>query len=523
MNTFKAKISQLYHWIKNFSIENPGKFLFFLFLILACFTYQKYGVSWDEDMQKTTGYQSYNYIFEDDETLHEWVDKDYGVAFELPLVILEDVFKTRDARSIYLMRHFITHLLFLAAAYFLFKLIFKLTKSKWLSTLGFLFLVLHPAIYSHSFFNSKDIPFMSFLIINFYLIAKAFETKKLLHFIFLGIFTGLLISTRIMGILIPPIVLSLLLIDLFISKEYKKHIFILFIYAGVTVAFTIFSWPFLWEDPIENFMYAYENASKFRFNSATRFNGAFLATQETPWYFFPVWFLITNPILFLILFFSGSFALIFSFLKSPKKYIRNSLERNYLIYLAVFAGTTFMVIYKEAVIYDSWRQLYFLYPSVVLLMVFLLSKIKSTKLKKVSNGIILATFAFLIFHSIKQFPLQYVYFNQSINHFKSEHIRNQWEMEYWGTSFSLALEKILEMDNRHHIHVAFDHEGVGRNNLDRLRPTNRDRFIVRDRSESDYFITIYRWHPQDYVEYEGKEVYSFYYGNSKMYTIFKLK
>jgi hypothetical protein len=48
------------------------------------FTYKTYGTYWDEYLQRDMGKMSYNYVFNDDDALKTFMDKDYGVLIELP-------------------------------------------------------------------------------------------------------------------------------------------------------------------------------------------------------------------------------------------------------------------------------------------------------------------------------------------------------------------------------------------------------------------------------------------------------
>ncbi|MCB0479557.1 MAG: glycosyltransferase family 39 protein [Crocinitomicaceae bacterium] len=510
--------------IKDHIENDPGRFLFFLFLLIACFTYQHYGVSWDEHVQRKTGIISYNYAFDDDKSLLEWKDKDYGVAFELPLIIVERGLNITDSRQIYLMRHFLSHLLFLVAALCLYRLIFLLTKSKWLSSIGFLLLVMHPTIYSHSFFNSKDIPFLSMMTIVFYFSARAFATKSITNFIYLGICTALLIDMRIMGIMIPFIIIGFLIIDLISEKNYSNNLLYLFLFLLSTTAVTYIAWPYLWNDPINNFLEAYENASKFRFESATWFNGEFVPTWETPWYYFPVWFLISTPILFTVLLGFGILVFLFLIVTKFKQFLFNNSYRNYVMYFTVLGGTITLVIYHESVMYDSWRQLYFLYIPMILFMILGIEQVKFQKIQKGIQLAVFITFGFLAIHSIRQYPLQYVYFNRTVDHTTYNDIRNHWEMDYWGVSYYPALKYILEHDDTDQILVGFDHMSVGLEAHKFLPEDQRVRYQFRsDWKETDYFITMYRWHPWDYEDIMEHEFYNFTYGNNKFCTIFKIK
>ncbi len=158
-------------------------FLIVLFcgnFLIGFYTCHNYGIAWDEDAQRKIGQVSFDYLFHHDSALNTFLDADHGVAFELPLYAAEKVFRLKALSDVYFMRHLMTHLFFLFAAIVFFLLLLFLFNDFWMATIGYLLLVIHPLIYAHSFFNSKDVPFLSMLIICFYVAAKAFfkQTKN---------------------------------------------------------------------------------------------------------------------------------------------------------------------------------------------------------------------------------------------------------------------------------------------------------------------------------------------------------
>jgi hypothetical protein len=503
--------------------KNLGASLFFVMLFIALFTYHRYGISWDEGMQRMTGYHNYNYAFKGDDSLLTWKDKDYGAGFELPLIILEKVFKLEDSRDIFLMRHFFTHLLFLISAFCLFKLVELMYKSKWLASLAFFMLVLHPRIYSHSFFNTKDIPFLAVFIIVFYLCAKAFKDKSIKNFIYLGIATGFLINVRIMGIMMPILISVLLSIDALLEKKYLENLKFGVVFLALTSLSLYITWPYLWENPIHNLIESYQNMSKFRFESAVLFNGEFVLTTKMPWYYIPVWFSITTPIVFTIVGLLGVLALLIAFVLKPIKHLKNNVIRNNFVFLGCLIGPLFAVIYLQSVLYDSWRQLFFVYPAFLLLAIYGISLLAKSKLKFIPITLFSLTFLYMIYFTVRQFPIQYVYFNPIVQYDEPEKLRKNWEMDYWGVSYRTALEYILNHDDGGYIGVAFDHPYVGAENIMILKPDQRKRLHVHPREDCNFFIVNYRWHPHDFEEFNGKEWHSFKLGNNTITKIFKLK
>src|SRR5688572_10235502 len=90
----------------------PGLSLFLIFVLIGLFSYQNYGVSTDEIGQTDIGTVSYKYVFENDTTLNSFVERDHGVGFELPLIMIEKGLNLTEYRDIFLCRHIVSHLFF---------------------------------------------------------------------------------------------------------------------------------------------------------------------------------------------------------------------------------------------------------------------------------------------------------------------------------------------------------------------------------------------------------------------------
>ena len=190
-----------------------------LSLLVAAFTLDAYGIRVDTLDQRAVGSAALDYLAGDgerafDQQLFPW-DRYYGAAFEAPLVLLlERVIGLEDIRDIYLGRHFLTHLFFLASGVFCYLLVLRLFNNRWLALLAVVLFLLHPRIYAHSFFNPKDVPFLAMFMIALYLVHRAFRRDTLGAFLLCGVGVGLLANLRIMGVLLFAAVLVLRALDL---------------------------------------------------------------------------------------------------------------------------------------------------------------------------------------------------------------------------------------------------------------------------------------------------------------------
>ena len=211
-------------------------FIFFLGTII----FNDYGISIDEDNSRFNGFVSLQYILsllnsnllEDLKQIinvpqiDNYFEQGNGVVFDLPLALFELIFKINDSRQIFLFKHFLTFLIFFLSLIFFYLIIKKRFNSYLFGIIGVLFLFLSPRIFSQSFYNSKDIIFMSFNIFNIYFGIKYLENSNLKNTIFFSIISGLSIGTRLLGVYLPMLFFIFKLIQILRSKAKQSNQFI---------------------------------------------------------------------------------------------------------------------------------------------------------------------------------------------------------------------------------------------------------------------------------------------------------
>lgn len=497
-----------------------------MFSIIAVFTANSYGFAWDEYEQRNIGVICFNYIFNNDQYYLVYPARDHGAVFEMFLYIIEKTFGLTNNREIYYCRHLVSNLIFLVSAFYFYKLIFLIYQNKKLAILGFLMLVLHPTIYGHSFFNSKDVPFLSMFIICFYQFAVAFRDKKHIQFIWLALFTSFLINIRIMGILLLSFVIFFIVLDFIIYRKEKKTIKKILLQAALylffTIIFTIATWPLLWHDLIQNFKYTFNNLSQYPWGGSNLFKGEYIDATKVGWDYIPTWFCINTPIIFLIIGFSGIALFIIHLTKTLKKFDLKNIDKNNLLFLFSFVTPVLSIIVLKSVLYDTWRHLFYIYPSFILLGIYFLNYWMNSKFKKVAFTLTSLSIISVSVYIISNFPFHHVYFNQFISH-ENDFIRKNYEMDYWGVSYNKALEALLEMDSSDVIKISSDNPVIIVN-ADMLTDEQHKRILFVDSiHKSDYLVVTFRWHPRDYDTLGVKEVKSYSVMNSKIYGIYKVK
>ncbi len=502
--------------------KNQAVILFFIsFLILGLFIFSDYGLSWDEGSQRNIGIMNIEYALNKSGALADHQDRYHGGVFESILIFTEKIFHLHDSKSIYLGRHLLTFLTFYLGVFFFYLLCKHCFKSWKIGILGSLFLILSPRIFADSFFNSKDIPFMSVFIISVYVLVKYLESKTGLWIFFHSLISAILFDIRVLGILVPFFTLLFTITDSYRAHKMKKNISSLVFYFLLLAVFIVLFWPVLWKNPLQNFLQAFIQMSHYPWNGTVLFLGEYISAGSLPWGYVPVWISITTPILYLFGFVFGFF--IFSIEIFNATYEK---KRQALIFLLWFFLPIIIVILLHSILLDGWRHLFFIYPAFLVISLKGFTEIwthiillKKTKVR----SILLALFVLIITLSLLStacfmvinHPHQNVYFNFLVG----KNARNNFELDYWGISYRQALEYILEKHPKGVINFTATN-WPGEFNLQILDSTERSRLRYSSEADATYFLTNFRWHKEDYPY---TEVYNITAYGSKIMSVYKLK
>lgn len=460
--------------------------------------------------------------------LHNYKDKDYGVTFELPLAFIEVMSGIDDMRNVFLMRHFLTFFTFWLSVIFFFLLLKNIFKDWRIGLVGAIFLFLTPRIFAHAFFNSKDIITMSFGIICIYSLFKLLESRSYLYAVFHGFTSAVVVDTRIVMIYLVIVTICLLSIPVIKNiKNFtvlKKNIFIIFAYSLMFLIFSYMFWPYLWEDPINNFLNALDNMSKFRWSGDVLYWGNFINAHSLPWHYIPSWIVITTPVFYLLLFIVGCGSAFIALFRNPLFTLRRSEEQNYLIMLLLFSIPLLAVIILRSVLYDGWRHMYFIYPAFLMLVMVGFSSLLKIRKFNINRLLIIATIfnvAYISFVMINYHPFQNVYFNL----LAGGDIYKKFDMDYWQSSYVNGVRYVLE--NEENEKVVIDMSNNNGNFMLMLMPEERKRILSFNPTlKKEYYLTNYRYKKNLFKLIENKhplknEIHSFKIGGNKILGIYK--
>ena len=118
--------------------------------------------------------------------------------------------------------------------------------------------------------------------------------------------------------------------------------------------------PYFWENPIMKFYESFLLAKNHHWGGTVLFFGEYISAKSLPWFYLPIFILITTPISFIVFFFIGIYN------------ASNLICRDYKLNYILFFSLLIMIIPPIATIVfnstnlDGWRHYYFLYPMISL-------------------------------------------------------------------------------------------------------------------------------------------------------------
>ena len=432
-----------------------------LFAAAGAVLLDDYGVSEDESTQRSIAEANFNYILGDPNALPTNSDRFYGVVIELPLLLIERALGLRDSRDIYLMRHLAVHLLFLAGAFFCGLLAHRMFGSRALAALAMLLFLLHPRLYAHSFFNSKDLPFAALFLITLFLIHRAFRRGTPSAFALCGFSVGLAINLRPFGLLLLPAVLAMRGLDFWQAAgrcERRRILATGGAFAAVALATMYVAHPYYWVNPLR-FLDAIAVLSQHPQQGPNLFQGELIRPAEVPPHFIPTWFAITAPPLTLLLGGLGALAVCWQGLLRPSELLRNGELRFRALLLGCATLPVFIVIALQASIYNGWRQFYFLWAPFSLLAAIGLKWLMEwpgqagNRRPAILHGACCLGLACVALAMASLHPHQQVYFNVLVDRHTPGNLGQRYDMDYWYTSFREAMEHLRERHPEARLHV----------------------------------------------------------------------
>ncbi len=494
--------------------------VFLIYALLGLFLFDDYGCGPDEGMERQTSLVNFRYVLqklnipidEENETwlaylpeLKDYRDRYYGTALHFPLVLIESMFHfSLEPAQFYGMRHFYTFLWYFVGTLCFYRLLSNRFGSKKFGIIGVLMLILSPRFFAESFYNNKDVLFMSWYVICIFVMDHWFRDKGLGKSVLLAFVMALTINTRFNGIIFIALFVVL---NIFDALRYRKFIYYEVRFILVTLILTGFFFylmtPNFWDQPIQTL------AETLQFNmrhpnhgsEGNLFFGSHVDAART-WQFIPVWIMLTVPTVYLLFSCAGT---VWAFTGTVRDVFENRF-RDIVITDLLFAGSGYaavlFIILTHVTIYNGWRHCYFAYPCILFFAVYFINKLNCRKIRIVGcvcAAILMLSMVYQAFWIVKNHPFEYVYFVPA-----ARSSANQFSGDYWSVSSRALLEYIAEIDPDRMLLVNHKYSQAGSINRG-LLPGEKRQYIdltYEKTPDVDYYIVcrddipdVHKWLP----------------------------
>ncbi len=432
----------------------PILILLAICLIVGIFTFQDYGMTWDESLYYGYG-EAIGYAYSIPERLsgdfdinqaygpskydHRNRGPAYLLAARLPVNALHALTGI-DKVALWHLMNFITYLI---GVFYLYKLSLRWLKPEGAFAASLLY-ISQPLLWGHAFINPKDPPFTTIFLATIYYGFRAVDqlstsetSKKLIlsqakmrlhHILLIGVLIGIATNLRIIAPLIG------VLLFLYALTKRKPRILLWFIpITLIAIITTYLTWPYLWEAPIAHFAEVLKLMSNNPTSLSVLFYGNIYRAYELPLRYLPVLLAITLTEPTWILFVMG---LIVAFLRWTK----TKRAWSDLGILLLFFG--FMVSYVLLItppMYDGYRHFLFILPPVFIITGFAFEQIFVwTRTYWLRAAILFVILSLGINSGRKLHPYEYTYYNAIVD--GTGGAEGTFETDYWLTCYKEAIE-----------------------------------------------------------------------------------
>lgn len=505
-------------------------FFFSGLLLLGLLLTGDYGMGWDEPVERRAGYISLRYVVQclapsvldaghlaGLPELRTYSDADHGVAFQLPMAVMEATFFRHDLRGAYWMRHFLCFSTFILGTWAVYRIGRERFGSWRWGLVGAAVLVLSPRIFAEAFYNYKDLVFMNLFAVGAYTLTRLLRRPTAGRAAVHALATALATDVRVMGLLLPVLTVSFGALEMW-ARPQRRQAFgrILGFYLVAAMVLIVGFWPYLWESPVVRLWQCFRGYVRYRQALRGLYWGQMVSSQQLPWHYLPGWLLATTPVVYSLLFVGGAGSVLSDISRQPLVALGRASVRRDLLWGAWCLGPLLLIILVKSVVYDGWRHVYFIYPAFVLLAVRgLWAGVRAWRAAPAASAgrqlgwAAAGALAIGVVHTaISQaaaHPYQYAYFS----FLPGPTAAKLFERDYWGVSSRDGLAWIMAHDRRAIVTVSdtFPSSFPVRNSALLLPPADQARLRFVSHARAQYYVGLYRWHPLPYEASYGRVVH----------------
>ena len=440
--------------MKRKSIINKSILIYVLilavYLVVGLRIFRDYGASADEHIQIEGGHVMWNFlngklfgkepVFPELPPLDSFQNRYYGQAATFPTVLIEAMRGFRmDSSTVLRLRHLWNFLSFFAGlccfTLFLHQIFGPLE-----TVAGLLFMILLPRIFGDVFYNDRDVLFISWILISLFAFHLFYRKQGFFRGILFAFCLAMTVNTRIFGLLL------LLLPGLFIlrcGKQERKFIWIILIF---TVLFWFLLYPMAWGNPLHTLPNALhhfrtQQRSLDTADAGTNlFMGEIWPENALPWYYLPVWILISTPLATLL------FSVVGCAVSFRSDQMRKTWDEKTLldIFMALVALASLgAVILLHLTLYTGWRHFYYLYVPMVWFAIRGFSALftgKQVWIRWAALVLVLCSFGESIRWMAYAHPYEIVYFNPVFRKWAP----GKFDRDYWVLSTTELMDHLKD-------------------------------------------------------------------------------
>ncbi|HEX8327912.1 MAG TPA: hypothetical protein VF629_10250 [Hymenobacter sp.] len=513
-------------------------------LLLGLLLTRDYGMAWDEPAEREAGYISLRYVaqrlapqvLEAGHLAHlpelrTYRDADHGVAFQLPLAVMEAAFARHDIQAAYWLRHFLTFSTFLLGTWAVYRLGRERFGSWRWGLVGAAMLVLSPRIFAEAFYNYKDLVFMNLFALGGLTLTRLLQRPTAGRAMVHALVTALASDVRIMGVLLPILTVGFGALEMW-ARPARRRVLArtVAVYVAATGPLVVLFWPYLWEAPVQRLWECFGSYRRYRQTLKVFYLGQFESCQRLPWHYLSVWLLVTTPVVYSLLFFGGAGTVLRAFFRQPRAFLGRTVNRRDLLFGVWCVGPLVVIVLIGSVVYDGWRHVYFVYPAFVLVAVRgLWAGVRAwqaaapasapRRLGWAAAGLLALGVAHTAFRQVNDHPHQNAYFS----FLPGPTAARLFERDYWGISARQGLAWVLAHDRRATVTLSdtLYYRYFLHNNSLLLSGADRNRLRLVPHHQARYFFGMYRWHPTPYEASYGTPVHEIKVAGLPILTVFR--
>jgi hypothetical protein len=394
-------------------------------MVLASFDF---GVTWDEKSRHRYGeliWEFFRGLRARNTTYVEDGGHLYGGLFDTICAAAEKYVPVNR----YVLRHAINAAFGWAGAVYVGRLAGRLF-GQWAGVLALMLVATSPRYLADSMNNPKDLPFAAATAAALYYcstmsprwpyLSRSTAIKIILALaVALNIRAAALLYLGYFGLLVGVLVLA--------ERQFSWRRLadtaarVAAVTVGVLLLGTVF-WPWAMASPFVRPIEALFSFANAPFAADVLFNASPVASNDLPWYYVPVWILISTPPVVLI-------GLVLSLS------VRNREWRPRLYALATIAiFPVVLVIIQHSTLYDGFRHLLFIYPILVVLAAAgwaaSLAAGRDPWARRTTAALLVVGLVNVLAFDVRAHPNQTVYFNELIGGPRGAFAR--YDMDYWG-------------------------------------------------------------------------------------------